>query len=231
MGSAGSIATVIVVLTLFAGVFALLLVTARRALGRRSRAAVERAIIEERLRLARDLHDGLAQDLAFIAAHGERLADELGAEHPVAIAARRVLTATRGEILDLAAADAPTAATALARVAGELADRHDLHVTVDAPEIVLSAAKREELVRIAREAIANAVRHGRACAVAVSLRMRGDELVMEIDDDGTGVESGQTGGSGLGFGLPTMRARAQQLGGRLVVGPGRRGGTRIEVLV
>ncbi len=229
MGSAGWLATVTVALMMFAGV--LVLVNARRVLRRRSRAAVQRAIIAERLRLAHDLHDGFAQDLAFIAAYGERLGDESGAEHPVAVAARRVLAATRGEIVDLAATDAPTAATALRRVADELAQRHGLAVRVDAPAIVLGAAEREELVRIAREAVVNAASHGCATDIAISLRMRGDELVMEIDDDGTGIGVGQSERAGVGFGLPTMRARAQRLGGRLAVQPRRRGGTRIEVVV
>jgi signal transduction histidine kinase len=56
---------------------------------------VRAAAVAERLRVAGDLHDGLAQDLAVIAAHGARMADEFGVEHPVTVAARRAVSASR----------------------------------------------------------------------------------------------------------------------------------------
>ena len=59
------------------------------------------AAIAERRRVAQDLHDGLAQDLAFIAAHGARMAEQPGDEHPVAIAARRALATSRSAIAEL----------------------------------------------------------------------------------------------------------------------------------
>src|ERR1019366_9227155 len=59
------------------------------------------AALTERRRLARDLHDGLAQDLAFIAAHGAQISGPSGEEHPVAIAARRALAISRGMISEL----------------------------------------------------------------------------------------------------------------------------------
>ena len=68
--------------------------------------------MQERRRIARDLHDGLAQDLAFIAAHGDQIAREAGEEHPLAIAARRALALSRGAIADLSASDAPSARAA-----------------------------------------------------------------------------------------------------------------------
>ena len=75
--------------------FALLLAAAATA-ERRVRARLARgAALAERRRVARDLHDGLAQDLAFIAAHGPRIAEEMGDEHPVVIAARRALAISR----------------------------------------------------------------------------------------------------------------------------------------
>ena len=81
------------------------------------------ALNEERTRLARDLHDGLAQDLAFIALYAQGLEPDLGSEHPLVIAARRALDASRGLIADLAARSAPTTGAALALVANELGRR------------------------------------------------------------------------------------------------------------
>ena len=57
--------------------------------------------LAERRRVARDLHDGIAQDLAFIAAHGPRFVEELGDDHPVVIAARRALAISRSTISEL----------------------------------------------------------------------------------------------------------------------------------
>jgi signal transduction histidine kinase len=82
--------------------------------GLRREAAIRRsfdaaALTAERRRIANDLHDGLAQDLAFIAAEATRLSDELGGEHPLAIAAKRAFAVSRGAIIDLSG-EAPTAA-------------------------------------------------------------------------------------------------------------------------
>ncbi len=193
--------------------------------------AVLHAVAHERLRLAHDLHDGLAQDLAFIAAHGDRLAEDLGAEHPVAIAARRALAATRETITDLAASDAASAGEALEQVAGELSRRHGVRVSVHADDTGITGPQREQLVRIAREAIVNATQHGQAKEIAVSLKAREDELVLRIDDDGAGIGAGHCDRADRGFGLRAMRQRAQILGGRLIARPGELGGTRIEVVV
>src|ERR1700734_2359817 len=71
------------------------------------------ALSQERTRLARELHDGLAQDLAFIAVSAQGLEPELGPRHPLVIAARRALDASRGLMADLAARSAPTTAAGL----------------------------------------------------------------------------------------------------------------------
>src|SRR6201999_1458865 len=138
--------------------YGLLLATSLR-LYRRSQDQVARdAVSAERLRIARDLHDGLAQDLAFIAAHSERLAREFGDDHPLAIAATRALAASRGQIVDLEASHASSTEAALREVASEISFRHGVNVSVmvdDGEHHERSERERTELVRIAREAIAN----------------------------------------------------------------------------
>src|SRR5205085_3223532 len=101
---------------------------ARYAEGRRREAYA--AISSERERIARDLHDGLAQDLACIAAQGQRLDSKLGPEHPLMIATRHALAASRGAIADLWASTAPNTEAALRLIADELERRFDLQVQV-----------------------------------------------------------------------------------------------------
>src|SRR5262249_36063719 len=80
--------------------FGLIAVAALRWELHSRRLVARAATIAERQRVARDLHDGLAQDLAFIAAHSERIATDVGAEHPVVIAARRALQISRCAIAE-----------------------------------------------------------------------------------------------------------------------------------
>ncbi|MGZ6652150.1 MAG: histidine kinase, partial [Solirubrobacteraceae bacterium] len=88
-------------------------------------------MIAERQRIARDLHDGLAQDLATIALRTQRLQN--GSDRPddvLMLAARRALAISRGTIVDLSASDAPTTEAALRQVADELAARFTVLVDV-----------------------------------------------------------------------------------------------------
>ena len=194
------------------------------------------AVSAERLRIARDLHDGLAQDLAFIAAHSERLAREFGADHPLAIAATRALAASRGQIVDLEASTASSTEAALREVASEFSTRYGITVTVivpagGAPRTEPSEAERTELVRIAREAIANAIRHGGARNVTIKLGSRRDDLLLRISDDGCGFSGSASGRSaGTGLGLRTMRERAGHLGAQLRTRRREGGGAEIDVV-
>jgi signal transduction histidine kinase len=216
--------------------YALLLAVALRQDARSRQEAKWAAISAERERIARDLHDGLAQDLAVIAAHGPQLLSELGPEHPLVIAARRTLAASRGAIVDLSASAAPTTGAALRVVADELEARFDVEVNVrvrrESGQLAVAdfgRAEREEVVRIAREAIVNAVQHGGARRIDVELDYGGPEL-LRVSDDGCGISTNPVRALG-GFGLPTMRARAESIGGRLVARRRSGGGTELEVRV
>jgi signal transduction histidine kinase len=190
------------------------------------------AAIAERRRVARDLHDGLAQDLAFIAAHGVQMTGESGAEHPVAVAARRALAASRGTISDLSDSRSTTPRDALEAIAHELRDRFQMAIAVDADgEADLPPDAREHVLRIAREAIVNAGRHGRARNVLVSLSQTSDGLALRVRDDGCGIRGAAPAASHEGFGLRSMRDRAATLGGQLTVRERSRGGTELEVLL
>ena len=111
-----------------------------------------------------------------------------------------------------------------------MADRVGARVRLDlVPDLVVSAARREALIRITREAVSNAARHGRASTISVELASA-PELRLRVSDDGVGF-SPAAAGAAHGFGLVSMRERAQALGGtfRVSSAPGR--GTEVEVLL
>jgi signal transduction histidine kinase len=201
---------------------------------RELRATLTRAAaIAERRRVAEDLHDGLAQDLAFIAACGGRLAGELGEEHPVVVAARRALSVSRYTIGGLTDMRSMPPREALEAIAHELGERFGIGIEVQAhPGTDLAPQAREHVARITREAIANAARHGQARHVVISLKPTEAGLALRVCDDGCGVrEKACTALNGGGFGMHNMQERATALGGQLHVRARKAGGTELEVLL
>jgi signal transduction histidine kinase len=190
------------------------------------------AALAERRRVAQDLHDGLAQDLALIAVHGEMIAQDIGGDHPMVIAARRALTLSRSTIAELSDAPGASADEALEAVAQEFRDRFDVAIAVEADcHRELAPAAQEHVSRIAREAIANAARHGRAKNVVVSLRRAETGVTLRVVDDGCGIPGSEAGGAHEGFGLRSIRERTDALGGRLTLRPLRKRGTELEVVL
>jgi signal transduction histidine kinase len=200
----------------------------RQVHARMSRASA----LAERRRVARDLHDGIAQDLAFIAAHGPRFVEELGDDHPVVVAARRALAVSRSTISELSDPGGATTHESLDALAHELGERFEISIAVNAQlERDLDANERENVTRIAREAIANAARHGGAHNVVVSLRQSRAGIALRVVDDGSGIAGTDLVPAPEGFGLRSMRERAAALGGQLSVRQPRRGGTELEVVL
>lgn len=191
--------------------------------------AAQAAAKDERRRIARDLHDALAQDLAFIAAQGSRLT---GQDQAVTLAARRALATCRHTIAELSTHAGAGTREALDAVARDLRDRFEVAIGVDAQlDDELTVAEQEHIARIAREAIINACRHGAARHVSVSLQQTSAGIHLRVIDDGSGIRSRRGGGPREGFGLRIMRERASELGGRMQVRERAQGGTELEVLV
>jgi signal transduction histidine kinase len=190
------------------------------------------AAMAERRRVAEDLHDGLAQDLALIAAHGARMARELGDDYPLAVAAKRALAVSRKTISGLSDMSATPPAQALEAIAQELGDRFGVGIAVDAqPDAPVPVDARDDIARIAREAIANAARHGGARNIVVSLRRTELGVSLRVCDDGCGIAAGGGPAPSEGFGLRSLRERAAALGGWLHVRERRAGGTELEVFL
>lgn len=189
------------------------------------------AAAAERRRVAQDLHDGLAQDLAFIAAHGPSMVETLGPDHPVTRAARHALAVSRDAISHLSDPTSSSVREVLEGVAQEAGDRFAMAITVEAPaDLVLTRDAQDQVSRIAREALANAGRHGGASHVLVALRRTPAGIVLRVVDDGNGIGNGFESGD-EGFGIRSMRERATALGGRLALRSGQAGGTELKVIL
>ena len=184
---------------------------------------------EERRRLARDLHDGLAQELAFMVTHVQTpAAEQAPAEwlQQLRSSAERALAESRRAI-DTLISDAPVPLQAdLGRAVQDIAERTGAHVdfAVDAD---IPLEQHETLVRIVREAVTNATRHGRASRISVTFA-EGDHAVLQVRDNGSGFDP-RTVGKTSGFGLVSMRERAEALGATLAVSSVPGEGTIVEV--
>ena len=205
-------------------------------------AAAERraGILEERQRLAREIHDTLAQGFAAIVMHLEQAdvaAGSAGTARPHvdfarSIArenleeARRMLTALRPELLDKEGG----LGAAIQRVSGEWSTRAEIpctaHVTGD--PLMLHPEVEVMLLRATQELLANVRKHSRAKHVTVTLSYISDVVALDVRDDGAGfVPDAGT----AGFGLRGLRERAEQLAGTVEVESTPGEGTTVSVTI
>ncbi len=193
----------------------------------------------ERTRLAREIHDTLAQDLAAIVLQLESALRSLPADSP---AAQRVMTAlgvARGSMTQARASvlslrSDPLAgralATALAALARRLSSETGMRVTLHQRGATALPSEAEgELFRIASEALANARLHAAASRIEIELSEEGDAVALRIRDDGAGFDPASRGDER--YGLRGMEERARLAGGRLRVESDRTRGTLIEAIV
>ena len=208
--------------------YTLILVGALREIAAYQRELAELAVHRERRRIARELHDGLAQELAYISGQARRLvtADDDRAAR-IADAAGRALDESRQAIATLSRPfDAPLDAS-VSQAAEEAVARDGVPLRLElATGLQAPDAVHDALCRIVREAVSNAIRHGDAASVTVTLAAS-DGLRLTVEDDGKGLPPGDA--NGRGFGLTSMRERAEALGGTLELSPGREGGVHLEV--
>lgn len=213
-----------------AGFYGMILLGAAREIAAWQAQLAETAVLQERRRIARDLHDGLAQELAFIVGQTRGLADVSvggGFDHLVA-ASERALDESRNAIAALTRPVDEPLDVVLAQAAEDVAGRVGAKVRFDlARNVRVAPGLREDLARIVREAVTNAARHGNASTVTLSLES-GSGLRVQIADDGEGFDPEVPR---RGFGLTSMRERAQANGGELTITSAPGAGTKVEVAV
>jgi signal transduction histidine kinase len=214
------------------GFYLMLAVGAGREIAAWQEQLAEAAASGERRRIARDLHDGLAQELAFIVGQTRSLVEQSGEHGPfanIAAAAERALDESRTAIAALSRNVDDPLDVALAQAAEDVAARTGAHIRFDlAPGIRVSPELREDLARIVREAVSNAARHGEAANVIVSLSNT-DAIRVSVTDDGKGFDPDAP--RRRGFGLTSMRERAEARGATVVVRSRPGEGTEVEVVV
>lgn len=202
--------------------------------------AQDKAALEERQRLARELHDSVSQALYGIAL-GARSARSQLHSNPQRVAERldyvlklaeAAITEMRALIFELRpetlANDGLVAA--LSKQAAALGARHHLEVkTSFAVEPDVDIAAKEALYRIAQEALHNVVKHAAARRVDLALEVHDGKLVLRVADDGAGFEPrGHFPGH---YGLASMRERAELLGGALSIASSPGEGTRLRAAI
>lgn len=191
------------------------------------------AVMDERRRIARDFHDGLAQELAYLVRNLDSLDDESREERVGTItrlraAIERAQLESRRAIDVLGAPPIEPVELALAEAATSAADRFHLGLELDlVPGVKLSTAREDALVRIAGEAVTNAGRHSGAGQVNLKLERDGSRLRLRVSDQGCGFDTSTV----TGFGLASMRERARSVGGELRISSIPGGGSVVEVVL
>jgi PAS domain S-box-containing protein len=210
-------------------------------LTRLAKAARRSAVLEERNQLAGEIHDSLAQFFTGItmqlgaarevikAGNGDALsylerASDL-AHFGLAEARRSAFSLQPTIIEELGLVEALQKLVERSNIPGRL--RCNFHST-GIPEEKLPPPVQQDLLRIAQEAMSNAVRHAKPTIISVNLRCHPPNLVLEVTDNGSRIDDSQAA-SREGFGFSNMRARAENIGAQLEVGSAAGRGTTIVV--
>jgi PAS domain S-box-containing protein len=205
-----------------------------------AKTARQSAVLVERNRLAGEIHDSLAQNFAGISmqllvateemqmkgkdafSHVERATDlaRFGLSE-----ARRSALSLRSDVIE---------ESGLIEALKRLVERSNIPGLLrcsfrssKVSEESLAPSVQQDLLRIAQEAISNAIRHARPTGISVSLRRDPPNLVLKIRDNGSGIADDRSSGEGFGFG--NMRARAKNIGAELDVRSTAGSGTSVVV--
>jgi signal transduction histidine kinase len=202
-----------------------------------------RAVVEERTRIARELHDivGHSVSVMTVQVSGVRrllrpgLEQELEALLAVERTGREALTEMRrvvGALRDPDEAPALAPQPSLSRVEALVAHARETGLPVDleieGEPVPLPAGVDLTAYRLVQEGLTNTIKHAAARRADVRVRYDGDHVEIEVSDDGQGRDGADTASNGGGHGLVGMRERVSIYGGELEVGPRAEGGFRLR---
>ncbi|MGB7844934.1 MAG: histidine kinase [Candidatus Acidiferrum sp.] len=196
------------------------------------------AVLEERERLAHEMHDTIAQSFAGIGFQLQAIRNDLQDKNPAVLRqldlasdlvrhshneARRSIATLRPEPLESIGL-----LPALDRTARRMVDGGSVQVTVSGlgSAYPIPVRTSDALYKIGQEAIANAIRHARPASLTISLSYEKNEVHLVVKDDGVGFSSGA---DSLGFGLRGMRKRAESISAALEIESSPGNGTRVRV--
>jgi two-component system sensor histidine kinase NreB len=218
-------------------------VSIRTDVTRRKR--LEREILElserEQRRIGRDLHDGLGQKLTALELCAQGLVEEFKSVSPAAVDSLRMLAKHLREAvaqtrrlshgLSPVALEDEGLASALGELAESTASLARVRCVFRCPRKVSLSDSHvaSHLYRIAQEAVSNALKHGRARSIIITLSKRDGRLKLGVTDDGAGFSIDAAAGDGMG--LRVMRYRAGLVGAQLEIKSTPRRGTRVECSV
>jgi signal transduction histidine kinase len=199
------------------------------------------AVLAERNRIAREIHDNLAQELLGVSVQLELVARtmppaaEVASSHldRVRMLVRHGIAEARRYVWDLRsqALENNDLPTALADTARRLTAGADIQAQVEVNGTFrpLSSLVEGNLLRIGQEAINNAVQHSQAQHILINLKFDARRVLLSVRDNGRGFKQDGVPGKAGHFGLTGMRERAEQIGGNLTIHSGNGSGTEVVV--
>ena len=195
---------------------------------------------EERARIAREIHDGIAQSIYMLSLQLDRLTDQASEGSELATRLRGLTALSKEALVDvrqyifdvkpLLTGELSLAET-MGRQATEFSTVAEVPVTVEVKgdEPAIPVPLRTALYRVGQEGLANAVRHAHASEIELRLEFDDERIRLEISDDGVGFDPPRRADAGHGLG--NIRERIEELGGTCQVRSGPTAGTTIRVEV
>jgi signal transduction histidine kinase len=198
----------------------------------------ELAVLEERNRLARDLHDSVKQQVFAISMQlsaARTSLKETDQAYPPVVQAEKLAQQAGSELTTLIhqlrppQLDSKSLTAALQDFAREWSKQNDIEMELHLTNhLSLRADVEDVLFRVAQEAFSNVARHSDATKVIITLQEEGPEIVLSIEDNGKGIDEERLQ---KGVGLDSMQERMSQIGGILQVSSQKDGGTRVTARV
>ncbi|ASN06575.1 sensor histidine kinase [Virgibacillus necropolis] len=207
-----------------------------------AKSAHKAAVIEERQRLARDLHDSVSQQLFGVTMMAEASLKQID-KNPViakeqlenvAASALQAQTEMRALLLHLRPVhlSGDPLPTGLKKLIEELKQKSTLNFKVEIDEAIkLPETTEEHVFRIIQESLSNILRHAEANEVKVKLSMRSNELFIHIADNGQGFHVDEDSNRKTSYGLKTMKERSEELGGTFTIRSVQGEGTYIDIRI